>query len=82
MIIGYARVSTKEQSLDAQIDRLKEAGCEKVFEEKVSGASKVQPELEKMLDQLRAGDVVVVTKYDRLGRSLKALLGKRPVCLL
>lgn len=74
MIIGYARVSTQEQNLDAQIDALKAAGAERIFEEKLSGKAKNRPELEKLLDQLRAGDVIVVTKYDRLARSLKDLI--------
>lgn len=74
MIIGYARVSTAEQSLHAQIDSLDEAGAERVFSETVSGATAKRPELQRMLDQLRQGDVVVVTKYDRLARSLRDLL--------
>lgn len=74
MIIGYARVSTREQNLDAQIDALTQAGAEKIFDEKVSGKSRQRPELEKLLEQLREGDVVVVTKYDRLARSLPDLL--------
>ena len=74
MIIGYARVSTKDQSLDAQLDALSELGAERVFSEHMSGGKKARPELERMLDQLRNGDVVVVTKYDRLARSLRDLL--------
>lgn len=74
MIIGYARVSTEDQRLDAQTDALAAAGAERVFAERVSGARRVRPELDRMLDQLRPGDVVVVTKYDRLARSLKDLL--------
>lgn len=74
MIIGYARVSTRDQSLDAQRDALEGAGAEKIFEEKVSGKSRQRPELERMLEQLRKGDVVVVAKYDRLARSLPDLL--------
>ncbi len=69
MIIGYARVSTNDQSLNAQHDALAEVGAERVFSETVSGAKAKRPELDKMLDQLRDGDVVVVTKYDRLARS-------------
>ena len=74
MILGYARVSTSDQNLDAQLDALKSAGAEKVFSDKVSGSLRHRPELDKLLDQLRDGDVVVVTKYDRLARSLKDLL--------
>jgi DNA invertase Pin-like site-specific DNA recombinase len=74
MIIGYARVSTNDQNLDAQIDALTAVGAGRVFADKVSGAQRVRPELDRMLDQLRGGDVVTVTKYDRLARSLKDLL--------
>ncbi len=74
MIIGYARVSTEDQSLDAQIDALNAAGAEKIFSDKVSGSKRNRPELDHLLDQLREDDVVVVTKYDRLARSLKDLL--------
>ena len=74
MIIGYARVSTDDQSLDSQTDALSAAGAEKVFADKISGSRRARPELDKMLEQLRKGDVVTVTKYDRLARSLKDLL--------
>jgi len=74
MIIGYARVSTDDQNLDAQTDALTAAGAGKMFADKISGSKRARPELEKMLDQLRDGDVVTVTKYDRLARSLKDLL--------
>lgn len=74
MIIGYARVSTHDQSLDAQTDALTTAGAGKLFADKISGSKRERPELDKMLDQLREGDVVTVTKYDRLARSLKDLL--------
>ena len=74
MIIGYARVSTEDQNLDAQLDALKDAGAERMFSEKVSGSTRDRPELDRMLDQLRSGDVMVVTKYDRLARSLRDLL--------
>jgi DNA invertase Pin-like site-specific DNA recombinase len=74
MIIGYARVSTDGQSLDAQTDALKAAGAGKLFADKISGSKRERPELDRMLDQLRDGDVVTVTKYDRLARSLKELL--------
>lgn len=74
MIIGYARVSTDDQSLDSQTDALSVAGAEKVFADRISGSKRGRPELDKMLEQLRDGDVVTVTKYDRLARSLKDLL--------
>ena len=74
MIIGYARVSTDDQNLDSQTDALSAAGAEKVFSDKISGSRRARPELDKMLEQLRDGDVVTVTKYDRLARSLKDLL--------
>lgn len=74
MIIGYARVSTDDQSLDSQTDALSAAGAEKVFADRISGSRRARPELDKMLEQLRDGDVVTVTKYDRLARSLKDLL--------
>ena len=74
MIIGYARVSTDDQNLDAQTDALTAAGAGKVFADRISGSKRDRPELDRMLDQLREGDVVTVTKYDRLARSLKDLL--------
>ncbi|SFJ30622.1 recombinase family protein [Albimonas pacifica] len=66
MIIGYARVSTADQSLDAQTDALAAAGVERMFADKITGTARRRPELDRMLDQLRPGDVVVVAKYDRL----------------
>jgi len=74
MIFGYARVSTQDQNLDAQLDALKAAGAEKIFKEKITGKTKNRPQLDKLLEQLRADDVVIVTKYDRLARSLKDLI--------
>ncbi|PYG26330.1 recombinase family protein [Pelagimonas varians] len=74
MIIGYARVSTADQNLDAQITALTEAGAERIFADKISGAKRSRPELDRLLDQLRPDDVVLVTKYDRLARSLVDLL--------
>ena len=74
MIIGYARVSTQDQNLDAQQDALTAAGAERLFSDRISGSLRQRPELDRLLDQLRAGDVVVVTKYDRLARSLRDLL--------
>lgn len=74
MIFGYARVSTNDQNLDAQVDLLKTAGAEKIFLEKRTGKNRQRPELAKLLEQLRPDDVVAVTKYDRLARSLKDLI--------
>lgn len=74
MKIGYARVSTKEQNLSLQIDALKIAGCEIIFQEKVSGATTERVELERLLSYLRNGDTLIVWKLDRLARSLKDLL--------
>ena len=86
MKIGYARISTDDQSLDLQRDALSRAGCEKVFEDRgVSGAVAKRPGLEAALARVQAGDILVVWKLDRLGRSLPqlidtmALLGKRDV---
>ena len=74
MKIGYARVSTKEQNLDMQIFALEDAGCEKIYEEVVSGAKADRPVLNNLIKQLRDSDVIVVWKLDRLGRSLKHLV--------
>jgi len=74
MLIGYARVSTDDQDLALQRTVLKNTGCERVYEEKVSGAKRSRPELNRMLDQLRSGDVVVVSRLDRLARSTCDLL--------
>lgn len=74
MNIGYARVSTFDQNLDLQLDALKHSGCEEIFEEKISGASKERPQLSKLFSKLRHGDSVVVWKLDRLGRSLRDLI--------
>ena len=73
-LIGYARVSTDDQDASLQIDALKAAGCIKVFTDKASGSLAKRPQLDRMLDQLRSGDVVVVWRLDRLGRSLKNLI--------
>lgn len=72
--IGYARVSTKDQSLDGQIDTLKDFGCERIFSEKISGRKVKRTELDKCLDYLREGDILVVCKLDRLGRTTKQLI--------
>jgi DNA invertase Pin-like site-specific DNA recombinase len=74
MHFGYARVSTKEQHLDLQLDALKGAGCEMIFHETASGAKTERQELDRLLSQVRKGDVIVVWKLDRLGRSLKHLV--------
>lgn len=74
MIFGYARVSTKEQSLDRQIDSLKNAGCEEIFKEKVSGRKKEKPELDKLFSRIRKGDLLIVDSLDRLGRTSKELI--------
>lgn len=72
--IGYARVSTKDQNLDSQIDVLEKYGCQRVFSEKVSGRKYKRTELERCLDYLREGDTLVITKLDRLGRTTKQLI--------
>lgn len=75
MLVGYARVSTLDQNLDAQRDALKAAGCERIFEEKRSGkAGSKRPEYEAALAYLRPQDVLVVWKFDRLGRSLVEMM--------
>lgn len=74
MKIGYARVSTDQQSNDSQIDELKRAGCERIFQDTASGLKTSRPALDEMESILREGDVVVIFKLDRLGRSMKHLL--------
>lgn len=75
MLLGYARVSKSEtQDAAAQVRALREAGCQKIFEESASGGRWNRPELQRLLDQLRAGDTLVVCRLDRLSRSLKDLL--------
>lgn len=74
MQIGYARVSTADQTADLQVDALEAAGCEQIFIEKISGSTRERPELRTCLLTLRAGDALVVWRLDRLGRSLKDLV--------
>jgi DNA invertase Pin-like site-specific DNA recombinase len=74
MLIGYARVSTADQNLDLQHDALAGAGCEKVFEDKASGARDHRPGLAAALSHCRPGDVLVVYKLDRLGRTMRGLV--------
>ena len=73
-IYGYARVSTDGQSLAAQLTELKEAKCEKIFQEKISGARSDRKQLAKLMALLAKGDVLVVTRLDRLARSTRDLL--------
>ena len=74
MLLGYARVSTNTQEHDLQLDALRAAGAERIFTETASGAKDDRPELRRLLDQARKGDVVLVWKIDRLGRSLVHLV--------
>jgi DNA invertase Pin-like site-specific DNA recombinase len=74
MKIGIARVSTRDQNPEAQEDALKAAGCEQIFTDKASGKLARRPELDKALMVAREGDQIVVTKLDRLGRSLENLI--------
>jgi DNA invertase Pin-like site-specific DNA recombinase len=73
-IIGYARVSTEDQHLDAQLEQLHQAGCKKIYKEKASGVKVDRPQLAAMLDYVREGDMVVACKLDRIARSTKHLL--------
>jgi len=72
--LGYGRVSTQDQNLDAQRDALKKAGVDKIFIEKITGTKASRPELDKLREQMREGDTLVITRLDRLGRSTKDLL--------
>ena len=76
MLIGYARVSTEDQHLHLQVDALKEAGCEKLFTDEMSGMKSERPGLREALAFVRAGDTLVVWRLDRLGRSLKDLIAR------
>lgn len=72
--IGYARVSTESQNLDRQLDELKKYGVDVIYNEKMTGTKKDRPELNKLLDRMTAGDVIVVESLSRLGRSTKDLI--------
>jgi DNA invertase Pin-like site-specific DNA recombinase len=74
MLIGYARISTRDQKPHLQRDALREAGCERIFEETASGAKRDRPELKAALDFMRSGDSLVIWKLDRLARSTRQLL--------
>lgn len=73
MLIGYARVSTDAQNLYRQLDQLKSAGCERIYQEKITGTKKDRPELDKLLDQVRDGDTIIISDLTRLSRSTKDL---------
>ena len=75
MKVGYARVSTKDQNLELQLDALKKAGCDKIYQDIASGARTERPALNEMINNIRPDDVLVIWKLDRLGRSLNHLIG-------
>jgi len=74
MLIGYARVSTNEQNIEMQIEALNKAGCERIYQDIISGIIEERKGLDLMISQLRSGDTVVVWKLDRLSRSIKQLI--------
>lgn len=74
MKFGYARISTHEQNADMQIDQLQQAGCDEIFCDTASGTKTIRPALEQLLGKIRSGDVIVIWKLDRLGRSLRHLI--------
>ncbi len=74
MIFGYARVSKIDQNLDRQLDQLKKADCNRIYQEKITGTKKERPELTRMMDSLREGDTIIVCELTRLSRSVKDLL--------
>ena len=74
MLIGYARVSTTDQNLTLQKDALEKAGCERIYEDELSGTKDNRPGLLKAIEMLRENDTLVVWKLDRLGRSVKSLI--------
>lgn len=69
-LIGYARVSSLEQNLDIQVEKLEQEGCSKIYQEKLSGVDSKRPELAKCLDYVREGDTLIITRLDRLARSV------------
>jgi DNA invertase Pin-like site-specific DNA recombinase len=73
MRYGYARVSSRGQDYAGQVEALKAAGCERIFSDKLSGKSRARPELDKVLRRLEAGDTIVITKVDRIARSVRDL---------
>ena len=73
-LLGYARVSTLEQDPALQHDALTAAGCYRIYTDRISGSLEKRPELDKVLDQLRPGDTLVVWRLDRLGRSIRHLI--------
>ena len=74
MLVGYVRVSTKDQNASLQFDALRKEGCDKIFEDKISGSISERPGLQEALEFIRPGDTLVVWRLDRLGRSLKDLI--------
>lgn len=74
MLIGYSRVSTDEQSLNSQVDKLKEVGCERIFTDVISSRKEKRPGLQELLKFARTNDIIVVSKLDRLSRSLKEII--------
>lgn len=74
MNFGYARVSAKDQNLDTQLQQLQAAGCDQIFQEKISGITTQRPELDSLLNSLRAGDTLTVARLNRLGRSAVHLM--------
>lgn len=74
MKFGYARVSKNEQSLEIQIQKLKDFGCEEIHMEKISGAKDERPELKRLMEKLRKGDIICVVRLDRLGRRMIKLV--------
>ncbi len=74
MLVGYARISTADQNLDLQLASLKDMGCEKIYQDQISGTKTSRPGLEMALELLRKNDTLVVWKLDRLGRTVKGLI--------
>ncbi len=74
MVFGYARVSKNEQSLDIQLEKLKNYGCDEIYQEKISGIREDRSELNKLLERIRKGDKIVVQRLDRLGRRMSKLI--------